>query len=170
MKIQVSEHISTREEADVLRHLGTEIPGGSQGQEHILRLLDNFYHQSPNGRHHCLVLELVGSNIQANAEARTDYRLPGHLARAASLQLTKALAFIHGRKYSHGGICSLIAVLIIVVLTIRKIYIQVIWPSRLQRQPDCQPKQSCSSLGLQYAARSMPCRVHLSLITFRGTL
>lgn len=84
------------------------LAGPSQGalsSNYIIQLQDTFLHQGPNGRHQCLVFELLGPTI--NTVLR-DYSLeklslePETILRM-SRQLLQAVAFIHEAGYAHGG-------------------------------------------------------------------
>lgn len=63
-----------------------------------MRLVDHFDLDGPNGRHHCLVLEPLGPSVSDIAEARSDDRLPGSLARTVARQALVGLDFLHDRK------------------------------------------------------------------------
>lgn len=73
---------------------------------HVVRLLDSFIHTGPNGTHRCLVLELLGPNL--DYIIRTDYLendkflLPETILKIAK-QLLEGLAFVHKAGYAHGG-------------------------------------------------------------------
>ncbi|SPQ99904.1 unnamed protein product (mitochondrion) [Plasmodiophora brassicae] len=59
LKIQKSaEHYTEAalDEIELLRRAGS-------ASEHVVRLLDFFYHVGPNGRHMCMVFELLGENL-----------------------------------------------------------------------------------------------------------
>ncbi|KAK3942337.1 kinase-like domain-containing protein [Diplogelasinospora grovesii] len=74
------------------------------GRKHVSHLLDSFYHEGPNGRHLCLVLELLGPKMSLVAERRPGYRLGGRLAREISAQLLLAVDYIKSCDVAHGDI------------------------------------------------------------------
>ncbi|KAL8858289.1 MAG: hypothetical protein Q9178_005152 [Gyalolechia marmorata] len=74
------------------------------GHKHVTQLLDWFHHDGPNGRHLCLVLELLGPQVQAVAERGQNYRLDGNLARRVSRQLLYATNYLHSCGVVHGDI------------------------------------------------------------------
>jgi serine/threonine-protein kinase SRPK3 len=78
---------------------------------YIVKLLDDFIHQGPNGTHQCLVFELLGPTINFIVAAiydpggspdGGDSLEPEDILRL-SKQLLQALAFIHKAGYAHGG-------------------------------------------------------------------
>lgn len=75
----------------------------NHGKRHILQLLDRFEHNGPNGVHACLVLELLGPGIVAEAQRRKDGRLPAEIAWEACKQTAQALEYIHANNIAHGG-------------------------------------------------------------------
>ncbi|KAK4062901.1 hypothetical protein Trihar35433_8696 [Trichoderma harzianum] len=51
------------------------------GHKHASHLLDSFYHEGPNGRHLCIVLELLGPKISSIVSRRPNYRLDGKVSK-----------------------------------------------------------------------------------------
>ncbi|KAL7907398.1 kinase-like domain-containing protein [Trichoderma velutinum] len=74
------------------------------GHKHVSHLLDSFYHEGPNGRHLCIVLELLGPKISLVVNRRPNYRLDGKLARRISSQLLLAVDYIRSCGVAHGDI------------------------------------------------------------------
>lgn len=107
----VSLKISTAERTDQSRELRSlrklsELSKGSLRSEHIVQLLDDFLHEGPNGRHQCLVFELLGPTVDVMLY---DYYSDGERLDTEDLlkmatQLLQAVAFIHEAGYAHGGI------------------------------------------------------------------
>ena len=73
------------------------------GRKHVSQLLDWFYHDGPNIRHLCLVLELLGPQVSAVAEQCRNYRLDGNLARRVSQQLLYSTNHVRSCGVAHGG-------------------------------------------------------------------
>lgn len=73
------------------------------GRKHVSHLLDSFYHEGPNGRHLCVVLEWLGPKVSSVAERCPNYRLDGNLARRVSRQLLLAVDYLHSCGVAHGG-------------------------------------------------------------------
>ena len=73
------------------------------GKKHIIQPLDSFEHEGPNGTHECLVSEVLGPNVFADAERYKSHRLPGRIAWKVSRQATQALAYLHANGICHGG-------------------------------------------------------------------
>jgi serine/threonine-protein kinase SRPK3 len=81
-----------------------------QGHKYIVQLLDDFFHQGPNGTHHCLVFELLGPTVDAIVREiyeGEDVLEPETILRMSE-QLLQAINFIHELGYAHGGMvgCS----------------------------------------------------------------
>ncbi|OPB41810.1 Protein kinase [Trichoderma guizhouense] len=74
------------------------------GHKHVSHLLDSFYHEGPNGRHLCIVLELLGPKISSVVNRLPNYRLDGRLARQISSQLLLAVDYIRSCGVVHGDI------------------------------------------------------------------
>jgi serine/threonine-protein kinase SRPK3 len=71
----------------------------------IVKLLDSFIHQGPNGSHECLVFELLGPTLDTVV---ADYgTLEGRLEPETILKITEqllqAVASLHKARYAHGG-------------------------------------------------------------------
>lgn len=74
------------------------------GHEYVMKMLDAFQISGPNGLHHCLVLEVLGSNIADFVDARLlDERLPGPLAKRVVEQTMLGISFLHELGIAHGG-------------------------------------------------------------------
>ncbi|KAL7952505.1 kinase-like domain-containing protein [Trichoderma compactum] len=73
------------------------------GHKHVSHLLDSF-HEGPNGRHLCIVLELLGPKISSVVHRRPNYRLDGRLARQISSQLLLGVDYIQSCGVAHGDI------------------------------------------------------------------
>jgi serine/threonine-protein kinase SRPK3 len=89
------------------------LAGLRQGHLHskyIVQLLDDFFHQGPNGTHQCLVFELLGPTV--DAVAREIYQggdvLEPETILRMSKQLLQAITFLQEIGYAHGGMvgCS----------------------------------------------------------------
>lgn len=107
LKVSVADVGKESQELKVLRTLAGLNSRGI-GSRHVMRLLDHFQIQGPNGKHECLVLELLGPSITDVVETRfNDERLPGSLARASVQQAFLGLAYLHKHNIIHGGMTTL---------------------------------------------------------------
>lgn len=71
---------------------------------HLMGMLDEFDVEGPNGKHKCLVLELLGPCVPDVIESRyPDGRLPGHLAKTIAEQSLRGLKTLHEQGIAHGG-------------------------------------------------------------------
>lgn len=87
-----------------LQSLGAHFPG-SPSSKHIVQLLDQFVHNGPNGSHQCLVLELLGSSINAviHHQNKQKQQLTPNTVLKISKQLQQAIDFMHSTGFAHGG-------------------------------------------------------------------
>lgn len=90
-------------ELHILRRFADDGDPDHPGYKHISRLLDSFYHEGPNGRHLCIVTELLGPAVSCVADRSLDCRLDGSLARQVSQQLLHATRYLHSCGIAHGG-------------------------------------------------------------------
>lgn len=72
----------------------------------VVRLLDAFVHEGPNGSHQCLVFELLGPTVDFIIH---DYQSDGERLEERTVvkitrRLLQGLAAIHGAGYAHGGL------------------------------------------------------------------
>jgi serine/threonine-protein kinase SRPK3 len=73
-----------------------------------MQLLDHFHVEGPNGKHECLVLELLGPSISDVVGLSCDSRrLLGKTAKATVQQALAGLAFLHKHGIAHGGTISI---------------------------------------------------------------
>ncbi|OBT93442.2 hypothetical protein VE01_08681 [Pseudogymnoascus verrucosus] len=109
----VSIKILTAESGDKSRELVNLHTLSSSSQEglaarYIVRLLDEFTHNGPNGTHKCLVFELLGPTVVRIVEDfyGNDEKLEPETILRISEQLLQATAFIHRAGLAHGDISS----------------------------------------------------------------
>ena len=72
------------------------MPSNHPGKGNVVQILDEFDLSGPNGRHFCLVVEVVGLRIEP------DWLSP-ETARDIARQLVEATAYFHGLGVVHGG-------------------------------------------------------------------
>ncbi|KAJ8110712.1 hypothetical protein ONZ43_g5805 [Nemania bipapillata] len=105
IKIVVASGPETQDhELEILRHLQANDLHSHPGRSNVTQLLDFFSHEGPNGRHLCLVLELLGPRVSWVAEKSQNYRLNADLARRVSGHVAEAVAYLHSRGVAHGDI------------------------------------------------------------------
>jgi serine/threonine protein kinase len=67
-----------------------------EGASRVVKMLDHFGLDGPNGTHQCLVFELLGPSIPAVMEMRfPDNRLPAQLAKTVARQTLSGLDYLH---------------------------------------------------------------------------
>jgi hypothetical protein len=81
----------------------------SQGMssKYIVESLDAFVHQGPNGRHQCLVFELLGPTVNTILEMYDEDNLETDTIVRLSEQLLEAIGLIHDTGMGHGGNANL---------------------------------------------------------------
>lgn len=72
-------------------------------QSSIVNCLSNFWIQSPNGPHLCIVMEVTGPSVAQYVESLWYGVLDAHTAVDLSRQCVTALKTLHDLGYAHGG-------------------------------------------------------------------
>lgn len=91
-----------------MQTLATAAHANQPGYQYLMTMTDFFEISGPNGRHECLVLELLGPSVADYLDAHSlDERLPGELAKRVVKQTLLGLAFLHERGIAHGGMFML---------------------------------------------------------------
>lgn len=94
---------SANRELAILQHLKSHDDPQHPGHKHVQQLLDSFYIQGPNGKHLCIVWELMGPSLSAVADTLPARRLDTKLALKFIEQLLQAVDYIHSCGVVHGG-------------------------------------------------------------------
>ena len=76
------------------------------GRNIVSFLMDNFWIEGPNGRHQCLVSEVLGASIAEAKEESKHMLFPLKTARDITAHLASGLSYIHSHGIIHGGWCS----------------------------------------------------------------
>ncbi|KAI0867389.1 kinase-like domain-containing protein [Hypoxylon argillaceum] len=75
------------------------------GAASVMKIIDNFTLNGPNGTHQCMVLELLGPSISDVLDVRfADNRLPGALAKKVARQTLLGLDYLHQHGIGHGDL------------------------------------------------------------------
>ncbi|KAH3675673.1 hypothetical protein WICMUC_002590 [Wickerhamomyces mucosus] len=73
--------------------------------DHIVNLIDSFWHNGPNGKHCCLIFELLGENLLNFLQKypkKTEFNgLPLLLIKSITFQLLNSLNYLHKRELIH---------------------------------------------------------------------
>lgn len=117
LKILTAEAYSAEKdifEREILKHLKEGGPGET-GYEHICHLLDDFEHEGPNGKHVCLVFELMGETLRSFGIwfFEYEYRIPEHVMRRFAIQLIVALHYAHRHNVIHTGMSLIVKIYVI---------------------------------------------------------
>ncbi|KAG5945206.1 hypothetical protein E4U59_006219 [Claviceps monticola] len=103
VKIAKSEVEQSRE-LKVLRAISA-VPQNHPGSAHVNQMLDHFTLDGPNGTHDCLVLELVGPNVQDVVQRSCKGgRLSSKLAKGFAKQALQGLDFLAVNNIGHGDL------------------------------------------------------------------
>uniref|UniRef100_A0A093VIB6 non-specific serine/threonine protein kinase n=1 Tax=Talaromyces marneffei PM1 TaxID=1077442 RepID=A0A093VIB6_TALMA len=103
VKISVAKNESEQENQEV--HVMQTLAATQPRPQHVMRMIDDFDLMGPNGRHKCLVLDLVGPNVPEFVEPHfSDGRLPGNLAKRIANQALIGLDGLHQHKIGHGDL------------------------------------------------------------------
>lgn len=103
MKVSVSEAEGSHE-TGILQLISSFAADTHTGRENIVQLRDSFWVEGPNGKHQCLVLELLGPSISDIADVYLrDYRLPAQAARSIARQVFEGADFLARLNIGHGG-------------------------------------------------------------------
>ncbi|GAW26955.1 putative CMGC SRPK protein kinase [Rosellinia necatrix] len=75
------------------------------GAASLMKIIDNFTLNGPNGTHQCMVLERLGPSISDVLDVRfADNRLPGALAKKVARQTLLGLDYLHQHGIGHGDL------------------------------------------------------------------
>ena len=99
-------------ESAILEHLSSAA-GKEPDYQHIIRLLEHFETQGPNGSHRCLVYEVMSTTAASLVEKLPKnhpitrpkpHRYPVWMAKQILLHTLRGLALLHKNGIVHGGI------------------------------------------------------------------
>lgn len=70
-----------------------------------MRMLDHFVHDGPNGRHQCIVGEVLGPTLSSYIYLFYDSNgFPGNMARGLAGQIALGVQYLHKRCVVHGDL------------------------------------------------------------------
>ncbi|KAF7297928.1 Protein kinase domain-containing protein [Mycena chlorophos] len=103
LKIAASARSSTaRREIAVQQHLEARFDAADLGSKYVVRMLDHFVHEGPNGHHQCIVEEALGPSLAADNSCFTDGRPVLDAVHSMAAQLVLGLRYLHKRGVVHG--------------------------------------------------------------------
>nr|GAT56239.1 predicted protein [Mycena chlorophos] len=103
LKIAASARSSTtRREIAVQQHLQARFDAADPGSKYVVRMLDHFVHEGPNGNHQCIVEEALGPSLAADNSCFTDGRPVLDAVHSRAAQLVLGLRYLHKRDVVHG--------------------------------------------------------------------
>lgn len=98
MKIVRSDKVyseAAQDEIKLLKRIRSQSEMGHVGSSYILELLDNFYHEGPNGYHIVMVFEVLGENLLALIKKYEHRGIPLIYVKQISKQLLLGLDYMH---------------------------------------------------------------------------
>lgn len=102
MRADSYEHAQPIFEKEILLHLRHADPT-HLGYHHICHLKDDFILQGPNGKHVCLVFELIGETLHSFRAQFMNELIPNFVMRRIVIQLLMALDYAHDSGVIHTG-------------------------------------------------------------------
>ncbi|OOF95335.1 hypothetical protein ASPCADRAFT_207809 [Aspergillus carbonarius ITEM 5010] len=90
-------------ELDILKHLSKANPN-HPGYQHIPILLGDFVYESQQGRHVCLVMELMADDMKGFAFFFEGVKIPNNIMKRITKQLLLALEYAHDSGVIHTDI------------------------------------------------------------------
>ena len=75
VKVSVANQKNPDREREMLARLSDDSPPDLMN-DYAMSLFDSFQHEGPNGNHQCLVLEILGQNVQTFQGSLLRRRLP----------------------------------------------------------------------------------------------
>jgi serine/threonine protein kinase len=92
-------------ELAVLQHLEATFDDEEEGSTHVMQMLDHFVHDGPNGRHQCIVGEVLGPSLASYiGPFWDDDILPGNMVRRLVGQIALGVKYLHKRCVAHGDL------------------------------------------------------------------
>ncbi|KAG6888276.1 hypothetical protein C0992_008957 [Termitomyces sp. T32_za158] len=101
MKFIIASAATESSETRILHHIraaGHQHPG----RKFVMTLLDDFELESANGRHRCLITEVIGPSVNQVRFKAPGNILPTSITRRIASQSAKGLAFLHSCGVVHG--------------------------------------------------------------------
>ena len=102
LKVLTARHSELSREVDIRNRLGCG-DRHHPGRPFVLSPLTEFYIDGPNGRHLCLISEVVGPSILEVKNAAEHGMLPIEAAQNITAQLALGLSYVHSCGITHGG-------------------------------------------------------------------
>lgn len=104
MKVCKSKKSVTEQALDEVMLLDRLHSVGPESSPHVVQMLGNFWHTGPNGRHKCMVFEVMGENLLALVKYHDYEGLPMPMVRKLARHTLLGLEYIHSRGVVHTDI------------------------------------------------------------------
>ncbi|KAL7266799.1 hypothetical protein RUND412_010637 [Rhizina undulata] len=107
LKFSMADASEESSEGQVLRYLqdaSNPTCAAHPGRQFVLKLLDEFEVEGPNGRLRCIVTDVLGPSIRwMKEEASEDGLLPLNIVRKVASQVAKGIAYLQACRVVHGA-------------------------------------------------------------------
>lgn len=100
-KICKSKKSVTEQAQDEIMLLEQLATGEGRGKAHVVQMRGHFWHCGPNGRHRCMVFEVMGENLLALVKHFNYEGIPMPFVRRLSRHTLLGLEYIHSRGVIH---------------------------------------------------------------------
>eukprot|EP00444_Apocalathium_aciculiferum_P018153 CAMPEP_0183450386 /NCGR_PEP_ID=MMETSP0370-20130417/112454_1 /TAXON_ID=268820 /ORGANISM="Peridinium aciculiferum, Strain PAER-2" /LENGTH=583 /DNA_ID=CAMNT_0025641535 /DNA_START=12 /DNA_END=1759 /DNA_ORIENTATION=- len=100
MKVCKSKKSVTEQALDEVELL-ERLQDAKHGSPHVVKMMGHFWHSGPNGRHKCMVFEVMGENLLALVKHYDYNGLPLAMVKRLARHTLMGLAYIHSRGVIH---------------------------------------------------------------------
>ncbi|KAF7307241.1 Protein kinase [Mycena indigotica] len=107
LKILEARRSKSSTELVIMKHLNATFDAEDEGSKYVIRMLDHFIHTGPNGKHLCIVQELLGPPLSVDIDFYSlRSALPEGIASRIIGQILLAINYLHKRGIAHGDLHS----------------------------------------------------------------
>ncbi|TDL22501.1 kinase-like protein [Rickenella mellea] len=104
LKIVAATH-SPGSQLDVLKHLQSTFDANEEGSQYVMNMLDHFMHEGPNGKHLCIIAEVLGPSLAVDIEELwSDEVFPPEVSKRLVGQIALGVRYLHRRNVAHGDL------------------------------------------------------------------
>ncbi|TDL22493.1 kinase-like protein [Rickenella mellea] len=104
LKIVDATH-SPGSQLNVLKHLQSTFDANEEGSQYVMEMLDHFVHVGPNGKHLCIVAEVLGLKLTTDiGELWYNEVFPPEVAKRLVGQVALGVRYLHRRNVAHGDL------------------------------------------------------------------
>ncbi|KAF9008402.1 kinase-like domain-containing protein [Cyathus striatus] len=110
LKVVAADASSRSSEIDIVRHIKLQQEQNlvsHPGAEHVIKILDIFTILGPNGTHHCIVTEILGTSLADDVEefyGDFNDHFPPNVTKKVVTQVSLGVAYLHKCGIVHGDL------------------------------------------------------------------